>query len=68
MSYGFYVRIDEEDKTLEQITQRERTYQAADVLRASGFPCRVIEYFTGDDKEANAAGIIIERSSRGARP
>jgi predicted DNA-binding helix-hairpin-helix protein len=60
---SFYVRLDEEDKTPEQLMQRERTYQAAKLLRAAGFDCQVIEYFTGKDPKANAAAIVIGEPS-----
>ena len=57
---AFYVRIDEEDKTPEQLAQRERTYEAAKLLNAAGFKCHVTEFFTGKNSKANAAGITIE--------
>ena len=59
----FYVRIDEEDKTPEQLIQRDRTYEAAKILRSAGFKCRVNEYFTGKNPKADAAGITIEVSA-----
>ena len=58
----FYVRFDEEDKTPMQVIQRERTYEAAKLLRAAGFKCQVNEYFTGKNPRADAAGITIEVS------
>lgn len=57
----FYVRLDEANKTPEQLAQRERTYQAAKVLEAAGFHCHVQEHFTGDDMKATAASIILEK-------
>jgi len=57
----FNVRIDEQDKSPAQLMQRERTYEAAKLLVMAGFPCKVVEYFTGDDQRADAAGIILDK-------
>jgi hypothetical protein len=57
---AFYVRLDEKDKTPEQLMQRDRTYEAAKILRSAGFKCRVNEYFTGNNPKADAAGITVE--------
>jgi hypothetical protein len=59
----FYVRIDEDGKTPQQLMQRRRTYEAADTLKTLGFDCEVIEYFTGGSKTANAAGIILKQEA-----
>ena len=56
----FHLRLDEEQKTPEQIAQREATYQAAKILNAAGYKCEVNEYYTGKSKTANAASIILE--------
>jgi hypothetical protein len=56
----FYVRIDEENKTPQQIEQRDRTYDAAKILRAAGIQCKVHECFTGKSVRANAAYITLE--------
>lgn len=55
----FYVRVDESDKTPEQIVQREETYKAAKVLHKAGFDVEVREWFTGKSKIADAASIVI---------
>ena len=57
---SFPVRIDESDKTPEQINQRERTYEAAKALRSFGIECEVREFFTGRRKTADAAAIVLK--------
>ncbi len=57
---GVHLRLDEADKTPEQLAQRERTYQAAKVLRAAGFACDVREFYTGKCAGADAAGIFLK--------
>ena len=60
----FPIRLDEATKTPAQIAQRESTYEAAAVLRNAGFACEVVEYFTGTDGNADAAGIRIQAKAR----
>lgn len=56
----FFVRLDEHDKTAAQVEQRERTYAAAAALKSQGIDCEVREFFTGDSKTADAAGIFLK--------
>lgn len=60
----FHLRLDEEQKTPEQIAQREETYRAAAFLRKAGFDCEVTEMFTGSSKKANAAAIHLKLADR----
>ena len=55
-----YVRIDEHNKTPQQVAQRDATYEAAKVLRKAGYDVEVREWFTGKSKNADAAGIVIK--------
>lgn len=57
----FQLRIDENSKTPQQITQRERTYEAARALTRAGFDVEVREFFTGSAKKADAAAVVIKQ-------
>lgn len=57
---SFYVRVDEPDKTAEQLEQRERTYAAAKVLCDLGYEVEVREWFTGKSQTADAASIVLK--------
>lgn len=59
MSQGYPLRLDEADKTPEQIAQREATYQACKILKAAGINAEVREFWTGKYTDADAAGIFI---------
>lgn len=54
------IRLDEQSKTPRQLVQRDLTYEAAKVLRQAGFECEVLEYFTGNAPDADAAGIRVK--------
>lgn len=60
---AFYVRLDEADKTDEQLKQRDDTYAAVKALKALGIRCRVVEHFTGKCERADAASIVIKMDS-----
>lgn len=53
----FYVRMG--TTTPEQDAIRERTYEAAKVLREAGFDCEVIEWFVTKPGE-HPAGIVLK--------
>lgn len=57
---GFYLRLDEENKSDAQIQQRDRTYEAAKLLRRNGFECEVRELFTGKDTQRSTACIHLK--------
>lgn len=57
---SFYIRIDEHNKTPEQIAQRDDTYAAAKVLRDMGYSVEVREWFTGQSKTADTASIVLK--------
>lgn len=61
---SFYVRIDEASKSDAQIAQRDRTYEAAKLLRRNGFDCEVRELFTGKDHNSSAACIHLKLDGR----
>ena len=59
------IRVDEHNKTPQQIAQREATYQAATYLRRAGYKVEVREWFTGKGTDADAAGIVLDLSAFG---
>ena len=59
----FYVRLDEESKSTQQVTQREETYEAAKALRKLGYDVSVREHFTGKEIQCDAASIVIKLRS-----
>lgn len=58
-----YLRLGEEYKTEQQLSQREETYEAAKALRKMGYDVEVKEHFTGREIHCDAASIIIKLRS-----
>ena len=60
----FYVRLEEAQKTVQPLVQRDTTYEAAAVLRRAGYDVEVREWFTGDSKMADAESIVVKFAPR----
>lgn len=58
------VRLSEGGQTEAQIRQRDRCYEAAEILRNSGFKCDVVEFFVSNPGDNSAAIFLgLEASS-----
>jgi hypothetical protein len=54
------IRLSEPNQSPEQLAQRDKTYEAAELLLRAGFRCHVTEFFVNKGTRQDSACIILD--------